>query len=152
MNYNHLTAKELIHYLDLNSTDPLVLRLVKLLQEESLVEELEEAGMDPVTKEFRDDGWNYRGPAEYIQHLRNDLDYYVRECDDLQNQVYDLEKEIKNLSTISLVNFIADVKHKLDMTIMEKDRANAKAEEERVKRKEAEQKFEFWDKMNHGIR
>ena len=152
MNYENLSVKELIHYLDLYHEDPLVRRLVTLLREESLVEELEDAGMDPVTKTFRTDGWNYRGPAEYIQHLRNDLDYYVREADDLQNKVYDLEKEIKNLSTISLVNFIADVHHKLEMAKMEQGRAERIAEQERVLRKTAEQKFEFWDKMNHGIK
>ena len=152
MNYNHLTAKELIRYLDLTSTDPLVRRLVELLQEESLIEELEEAGMDPVTKEFRDDGWNYRGPAEYIQHLRNDIDYYVREAEELQGQVHDLEKEVKRFSTVNLVSFIADVHHKLEMAKMEQGRAERRAEHEQTLRKEAEQKFEFWDKMNHGIK
>ena len=152
MNYEHLSVKELIHYLDLYHEDPLVRRLVKLLREESLIEDLEQVGMDPVDKVFKDDGWEYRTPSEYIQHLRNDIDYHVRECDDLQSQVYDLEKEVNRLSTIGIMNFVADVKHKLDMTIMEKDRAIARAEEEKVLRKSAEQKFEFWDKMNHGIK
>jgi len=151
MNHDNLTAKELIHYLDLYSEDPVVRRLVTLLQEDSLMCELVDVGMDEDTLQFKDD-WQYYSPGDYISHLRNDLDYYVRECDDLQNEVYDLQKEIKNMSTISLVSFIADVKHKMDMTIMEKDRALARAEEERVLRKSAEQKFEFWDKMNHGIK
>lgn len=151
MNYAAMTTKELIHYLDLYSDDPVVRRLVRLLQEESLVEELAALGMDPVTREFKHD-WEYYGPAEYIEKLRGDIDYYVEECNDLENQVRELEGEVTRMSTVSLVNFIADVKHKLDMNNLETARANNRAEAERAARKEAEQKFEFWDKMNHGVK
>lgn len=152
MNYNHLTAKELIRYLGLTSTDPLVCRLVTLLQEESLIEELEEAGMDPVTKEFKDDGWNHRGPAEYIQHLRNDVDYYVREAEDLQEQVYSLEKEVAKLGARGVASLLADIHHTLEAAKMEEGRQRRIAENERKLREEAEQKFEFWEKLNHGIK
>ena len=152
MNYEHLSVKELIHYLDLYHEDPLVRRLVKLLREESLIEDLEQVGMDPVDKVFKDDGWEYRTPSEYIQHLRNDIDYHVRECDDLQSQVYDLEKEVNRLSTIGIMNFVADVHHKLEMAKMEQGRAERIAEHEKKLRQEAEQKFEFWEKLNHGIK
>ena len=152
MNYEHLSVKELIHYLDLYHKDPLVRRLVKLLREESLIEDLEQVGMDPVSKVFKDDGWEYRTPGEYIEHLRNDIDYHVRECDNLQSQVHDLEKEVKRLSTISLVSFIADVHQTLETAKMEEGRARRIAEHEKKLREEAEHKFEFWDKMNHGIK
>lgn len=151
MNYEHLTAKELIHYLDLYSEDPMVRRLVRLLQEDWLMEELIDAGMDPDSRQFKHD-WEYYGPREYIEHLRNDVDYYVRERDEMEAQVFELEKEVKRLGTISLVNFIADVHHKLEMAKMEQGRAERIAEHEKTLRKEAEQKFEFWDKMNHGIK
>jgi hypothetical protein len=151
MNYQHLTVKELIRYLDLTSTDPLVRKLIQLLQDESLVEELAEAGMDPVTQEFKHD-WEYFGPASYIEKLRNDVDYYVEECNNLENKVRELEGEVTRMSTVSLVNFIADVQHKLEMNKLETARANNRAEAERAARKEAEQKFEFWDKMNHGVK
>jgi len=151
MNYEAMSTKELIHYLDLYSDDPLVRRLVKLLQEESLVTELVEAGMDPVTREFEND-WNQYSPGEYIRQLRSDLDYYVRECDDLQSQIQSLEKEVSRMGTVNLISFIADVHHKLEMAKMEQGRAERIAENEKKLRKEAEQKFEFWDKMNNGIR
>lgn len=152
MNYENLSVKELIHYLDLYHEDPLVRRLAVALREESLIEELEAVGMDPDTKAFRDDGWDYRSPGEYIQHLRNEIDYYVRERNEAEDRVLELESEIKRLSTMSIVNFIADVKHKLDMNNLETARANNRAEAEREARKESEQKFEFWEKLNHGIR
>lgn len=152
MNYQHLTAKELIRYLDLTSTDPLVRKLIQLLQDESLMEELEAVGMDPDTKAFRDDGWEYRSPGEYIEHLRRERDYYLEESDDQRRQIDQLEAEVKRMGTINLMNFIADVQHKMEMTTMEKDRAVRAAAADRKLREEAEHKFEFWEKMNHGIR
>lgn len=151
MNYNNLSPKELVNYLDLHSEDPVVRRLIELLQEGSIVGELVEAGMDPNFNTFKDD-WQDYSPGAYIEHLRSDLDYYVRESDELQSQVYDLEKEITRLSTTSLVKFIADVHGQLESAKMSEQRAVNKAETERKLRKEAEQKFEFWEKLNHGVK
>lgn len=151
MKTEHLTIKELINYLDFTSTDPMVLRLVHSLKNESLSVELEEAGMDPTIRKFKDD-WEYFSPAEYINHLQRERDYYLEESDDQRHQIEQLEAEIKRMSTTTLMNFIADVQHKMEMTTMEKDRAVRAAAADRKLREEAEQKFEFWDKMNHGIR
>ena len=151
MNYTNLTKSELIRYLDLSSTDPLVRKLVTLLQEEGLVRELTEVGMDPVTHKFEYD-YDFYGPAEYINHLCNEVDFYQREREEAEYQIHQLEKEIKGLSTMTLMNFIADVNHKMEMNNLELARANNRAEAERAQRKEAEQKFEFWEKLNHGIK
>jgi uncharacterized protein YlxW (UPF0749 family) len=56
------------------------------------------------------------------------------------------------LSTTSLVKFIADVHQTLEMNKSERDRALRQSEQERERRKEAEQKFEFWEKLNHGVK
>ncbi len=151
MNYNNLSARELIHYLDLYSEDPIVLRLVKLLKEESIVQELVDVGMNPDTMTFEAD-YQHVSPGEYIDQLRRDVDYYVEERDSLENEVDELRQEVKRMSTIGIMNFVADVHHKLEMATLEKNRATRAAEEERKRREEAEQKFEFWDKLHHGIK
>ena len=151
MNYETLSAKELIHYLDLYSNDPVVRRLVKLLQEESLVEELVEAGMDPVSREFEHD-WEHLSPAEYIYKLKSDIDYYKQEVDDKDTEIFNLNKEVNRLSTKSLVSFIADVQQTLEFAKMEEGRAKRIAEHEKQLRQEAEKKFEFWEKLNHGVK
>lgn len=151
MNYDNLSAKELIHYLDIYNDDPMVRRLVKLLQEDSVVKELIDVGMDPTSNTFEHD-WQHLSPGDYIEQLRRDMDYYIEERDEAEHKADELEREVIRLSTMSLVNFIADVHHKLEMNTMEKDRAVKRAEQEQELRKEAEKKFEFWDKMNHGIR
>jgi predicted Holliday junction resolvase-like endonuclease len=74
------------------------------------------------------------------------------ERDQMEHEKDELEREVTRLSTMSLVNFVADVQHKMEMNTMERDRAVKRAEQERELRKEAEQKFEFWDKMNHGVK
>ncbi len=151
MNYNTLSDKELIHYLDIYSDDLVVRRLVKLLQEDSVVKELIDVGMDPTNMTFEHD-WQHLSPGDYIEQLRRDIEYYIDERDEMEQEKDRLEREVNRLSTISLVNFIADVHHKLEVSQMERDRANRQAEQERVLRKEAEKKFEFWDKINHGIK
>jgi hypothetical protein len=151
MNYDHLSARELIHYLDLYSEDPVVIRLVSLLKEESLVGELVEAGMDEDSMTFKAD-WQNMSPGEYIKHLENDVDYYVRERDELEQEKEHLEQEVNRLSTISLVKFIGDVSDKLDVAKSEMHRAQRIAENEKKLRQEAEQKFEFWEKLNHGVK
>jgi DNA-binding helix-hairpin-helix protein with protein kinase domain len=151
MRTEHLTTKELINYLDFTSTDPLVRRLIQLLQEDSLAQSLTEVGMDPVGRTFEHD-WQHLSPSNYIVQLRNDAEYYMDERDQMEQEKDELEREVTRLSTLSLVNFIADVHHKMEMNTMERDRAVKRAEQERELRKEAEQKFEFWDKMNHGVK
>jgi hypothetical protein len=151
MRTEHLTTKELINYLDFTSTDPLVRRLIQLLQEDSLVQQLTEVGMDPLARTFEHD-WQHLSPGNYIVELRRDAEYYMDERDQMEQEKDQLEREVTRLSTMSLVNFVADVQHKMEMNNMELARANKRAEQERELRKEAEQKFEFWDKMNHGVK
>lgn len=151
MNYLTMSSKELIHYLDFNSQDPIVRRLVKLLQEESLVEDLVAAGMDPETREFKHD-WSYYSPSEFIEKLQNDVEYMDQDLIEKEREIADLEREVTRLSTKSLVQFIADVHEKLESAKMEEGRARRIAEHEKKLREEAEHKFEFWDKMNNGIR
>ncbi len=151
MNYQTMSTKELVHYLDLYSTDPIVRRLVQLLQEESLVQELVNVGMDPVDRTFEHD-WQHLSPGDYIEQLRRDMEYHIEERDEIEQEKEQLEREVNRLSTTSLVKFIADVHQTLEMNKMERDRAVRQSKKEQELRKEAEQKFEFWDKMNHGIR
>jgi hypothetical protein len=107
--------------------------------------------MDPVARTFEHD-WQHLSPSNYIVELRKDAEYYMDERDQMEHEKDELEREVTRLSTMSLVNFVADVQHKMEMNNMEKDRAVKRAEQERELRKEAEQKFEFWDKMNHGVK
>jgi hypothetical protein len=151
MNYNSLSDKELLNYLDLYNDDPLVRRLLKILEEGSIVQELVDAGMDPTNRTFEHD-WQHLSPGDYIEQLRRDMEYHIEERDEIEQEKEHLEREVTRLSTMSLVKFIADVHQTLEMNKSERDRAVRQSEHERKLRNEAEQKFEFWEKLNHGIK
>jgi len=144
-----LSNKEFINRLDLESTDPVIRRLLAIINDDTIRVELEEAGMDPVDCTFEHD-WEHLYPADYIRKLRDDIDYYKRDIDDKDTEIYNLNKEINRLSTTSLVSFIADVQHTLETAKMEEGRARRIAENEKKLREEAEHKFEFWEKLNYG--
>ncbi len=151
MNYNSLSDKELLNYLDLYSDDPVVRRLLKILEEGSIMQELVDAGMNPNDKTFEHE-WQHLSPGDYIVQLRRDMEYYIDERDELEQEKEQLEREVNRLSITSLVKFIADVHQTLEMNKSERDRALRQSEQERERRKEAEQKFEFWEKLNHGVK
>lgn len=112
MNYDSMTSKELINYLDLHNTDPLVRRLITLLRDESLMEELEDAGMDPVTKTF-EDGWETYTPSEYIYHLRSDVDYYKQDAETWEAQHEQAKQECEKLKARS----VAELLHEMEREV-----------------------------------
>ncbi len=144
-----LSDKEFINRLDLESTDPVVRRLLAILGDNSIRLELEEVGMDHEDCTFSHD-WQNLSPGEYIEQLRKDIDYCNQDLEALEQEKLDLEREVNRLSTISLVKFIGDVSDKLDVANSEMHRHRRIAEQEKKLREEAEQKFEFWEKLNYG--
>ena len=110
MNYNAMTDRELLHYLDLYSEDPVVRRLMHLLgnTRTSLIAELEEAGMDPQTWTFQDD-YDAMFPGEYIEHLRSQLQHAQDEADSLQWKLDGVIEERDQLKTRSIVDLIEEV-------------------------------------------
>ena len=110
MNYNAMTDRELLHYLDLYSEDPVVRRLVHLLGEArgSLITDLEEAGMDPQTLTFGN-GWNTMYPGQYIEELRSQLHDAEDEVEELQYKLDEAVEERDNLKTRGIMEFIQEV-------------------------------------------
>ena len=147
MNYESMTARELVHYLDLYSNDPLVRRLVKLFTHEELIAELVDAGMDPDTLMFQID-WGHESPGEYIQSLRNSLRDAEDEASDLRHRCEDLEEQLEQLRTRSIMDFIDEVRHvKRESESLVSDAMKTikayKDENESLK-----EKIDMWGKMN----
>ena len=110
MNYESMTARELVHYLSMYNDDPLVRRLVSLFSNDSLVTELVDAGMDPDTQLFQID-WGHESPGEYIQSLRNSLRDAEDEASEWRHRCEDLEEQLEQLKTRSIMDFIDEVRH-----------------------------------------
>ena len=153
MNYNAMTDRELLHYLDLYSEDPVVRRLMHLLgnTRSSLIAELEEAGMDPQTWTFQDD-YDAMFPGEYIEHLRSQLQHAQDEADSLQWKLDGVIEERDQLKTRSVADLIEEVwEEKRKNSDMVRDAmATVKAyKDENTRLKE---QIDMWARMNQPER
>ena len=130
MNYNHLTDDELIRYLDNTSDDPVIRRLVDIFlnNDNMIFQQLVDVGMDKDGR-FESD-YEYLPVGEYIQHLRNEVDYYQREAEELEYKLDDEKEKSKRLSARSIAEVmselreqIAVVDRKAKISEQERDRA-----------------------------
>lgn len=110
----NLTIDELVHHLDITSTDPMVRQLVELLQTRdiTLYRELINAGMDPKDCTFSD-SVDELSPSEYIDHLRSDASYYKNEYDDMSAKLDAAEHTIKHLSARSIASVLEEMERQV---------------------------------------
>lgn len=139
MNLLHYSDSELLNYLDLYSTDPVIRRLLTIAdRSEQFISELHNVGMDT-------DGYfeSTFSPAEYIQHLENEIECYSRDLAQATNRVYQLE-------TRTLMSFVEDVNQALKAANQKVTRISMdliKAEEEL---KESQDKLKAWNLLARG--
>jgi predicted RNase H-like nuclease (RuvC/YqgF family) len=106
-----------------------------------ILDDLEDAGMCPDTCTFE----NTYSPGQYIRHLENEIDYLANERNQLQDELHELK-------ATTLIDFIANVKQELHTAKWSIEESRRVAQREKELRIEAEQKWEMWDKLHHGIR
>ena len=142
MNCN-LTFKELIQYLDYTSTDPLVQRLLGYIKdkEENIIEGLVEAGMDPINCSFDYDGY-YHSPGQFIDQLRNDVDYHERMALEWEEKYYRMKEERDQLRARSVAELLNDMNERIKR--IEAERNNS----DRIARKYEEENRELTEKIN----
>ena len=153
MNYNAMTDRELLHYLDLYSEDPVVRRLMHLLGNTrgNLIAELEEAGMDPQTWTFQDD-YDAMFPGEYIEHLRSQLQHAQDEADSLQWKLDGVIEERDQLKTRSIAELIEEVweEKRKNSDMVREAMSTVKAyKDENTRLKE---QIDMWARMNQPER
>jgi predicted RNase H-like nuclease (RuvC/YqgF family) len=106
-----------------------------------ILDDLEDAGMCPDTCTFEGN----RSPGQYIRYLEEEIDYLANERNQLQDELHELK-------ATTLIDFIAQVKQELHTAKWGLNEARKVADRERELRKEAENKWDMWDKLHHGIR
>ena len=97
MNYNAMSDTEFMHYLDIYNDDPIVRRLIGVLERTrgALVDDLVDAGMDARDWTFGD-GWSRESPGQYIQDLQQQfLQEVERERRNNQDLVREAMKTVK---------------------------------------------------------
>ncbi len=141
----NLTFKELIHYLDFNSTDPMVRRLLTYIndQEESIIEGLVQAGMDPINCRFDYDG-SYHSPGEFISKLRNDTDYAEREAAEWEEKYYNIKDERDRLRARSVAELLNEMNEQVKRAHADRNNSDRIAEKYKQENEELQNKINVW--------
>lgn len=150
MNYNVLTYRELVHYLDLNSTDPMVRRLVSMLTDgpNGIFAGLLDAGMDPRTWVFSS-GYQDMTPGEYIQDLESEVRQLNESNDDLRYRLEQAEDERDALKTRNIVDFIEEVQAEKRANKELVREAMATVQAYKKENDKLTEQIDMWGKLNH---
>lgn len=144
MNSN-LSFKELINYLDLHNTDPMVRKLLEYIsiKEENIIDGLVQAGMSPVDFQFDYDGYYYT-PGQFIERLRSDLDYHERESAEWEGKFHSMREERNRFRARSVADILSDMSEQIRKAESERDQANRIITRVQEKNKELEDKINVW--------
>lgn len=149
MNYNAMSDHELMHYLDLYSTDPVVRRLIGVLARTrgALIDDLEAAGMDSQSWTFGE-GWNKFSPGQYIQELRNDVERAEDELRLTQHELMALQDECDRLRTRTIMQLIEEVQSEKRISKSRADEAWKEANRVREENAKLREQIDMWGAMN----
>jgi hypothetical protein len=139
---NHLTDGELIDYTLKYDTDPVRVRLAKIMDNMPgfILKRLEDVGMDPETCMFEN---NY-DPGDWIRHLENELEY-------LNNELYKTQEELVRRQTLTVADFIEELRQenrRLENRISVSDTARRSAEKEK---EQMHSKLKMWSALNGSL-
>ncbi len=138
----HLTDIELARYISTHDTDPVRIRLSKIIEEltDGLLKELEDQGMDLVSRKFD----NTYSPSEYIAFLESELNYYHNELD----QKY---KELSELEQMTVLDFMASVRYQITEVTARCDRMYKENRELQLAHDKMKDKLSMWAKLNGQV-
>ena len=136
---DHLTDRELIDYTLKFETDPVRLRLAKVMDNMpgAILDDLEDAGMDPEFCNFE----NTYLPGQFIRHLESELEIY-------HDENRQLREELEELKARTVMDLIAELKQEIktaDWMAAEarRERDQLKGDHDKMK-----SKLSMWTKLN----
>jgi hypothetical protein len=135
MNLNHLTDAELIQYIIKHDSDPIRVRLAMYMDNMPgrILDGLERAGMDPETCLHE----NTYESGEYIDHLRNEIDYLNDELQETQDKLHKRE-------TMPLALLIEELQHIANSADRRAASAIERAREADEEREKMRSKMKVW--------
>lgn len=145
LNYSY---QELVNYLDMNTTDPMVRRLIDyiLAGQDSVMSGLINAGMDPASYEFSD-SYEYFSPGEYIEKLRRDCDSLEQDLRIAQDDLANMTDERDRLRTRSVAELLEDMEEQVKRAHAERDNANRISRKTNQENEELKEKINVWTIM-----
>lgn len=135
----NLTDKELIDYTLKFETDPVRIRLAKVMDNMPgfILDSLEDAGMDPETCLF-ENTWDC---GQYIHHLQSELDIY-------HDENAQLREELEELKARTVMDLIAELKQEIKTADYLAAEARSEAYRAEKERDLAKDKLSMWAKLN----
>lgn len=149
MNYNSMSDTEFMHYLDVYSDDPVVRRLIGVLERTrgALVDDLVDAGMDDRHWTFGN-GWSQQSPGQYIRELRHELDQAESDLRLAQSELEDMQDECDRLKARSIMQFVEEVQQeKREAQGLVKD-AMKTVQAYKKENDDLKEKIDMWGKLN----
>jgi restriction endonuclease len=145
MNYNVMNDMELMDHLSMTSDDPLVRRLVKMLDKSytGLVKELIEAGMDQNDWRFEGD-YEYFEPGDYIRHLRNRVECAESDARSWEDKYDDACEERNRLKARSVAQLVSEMESEVRKYKDEKYASDRNRERVEKENKELRDKINVW--------
>jgi vacuolar-type H+-ATPase subunit I/STV1 len=145
MNTTHFTDEELINYTIKFSNDPEKIRLATAMERirGAIWDDLVDVGIDETYCTFTSEWGSEMHVGRYISHLREELD--IRD-----EELVQLRKELEELKTRTIMDFIQEVKQELKTANYLVKEAQAEREKEHQARRRAERELEMWDVLTHG--
>ncbi len=136
---NHLTDGELIDYTLKYDTDPVRVRLARIMDNMPgfSLKRLEDVGMDPETCMFE----NCYDPGDYITHLETEIEWRDNDLQELQDKLHEFEQ-------MTVLEFMENVKSKLLAEKRYNERLQRDIEEARKEREDMRSKLKMWSKLN----
>lgn len=149
MQNSNLNINELIHHLDITTTDPIVRRLIDLLltREATLADELIDAGMDPTSYTFYYDGSSEYSPGEFITELRKNVDYLEQDLQCAQEDLACATAERDRLSTRSVASLLASMEEIVKRTKADSDNVNRQIIKVEQENHQLKDKINVWKVM-----
>jgi hypothetical protein len=150
MNYNSMSDQELLHYLDLTSSDPLIRRLINVLAKTrgALIDDLEAAGMDPQRWTFGDN-WTKFSPGQYIEELRNDIRNAEDKLELAQEELEQVINERDQLKTRTIMQFISEAQQEKNAAAVRANEAWAETNRVREENSKLREQIDMWGRLNH---
>ena len=139
MNFDHLTDTELIEYVLKFDTDPVRVRLAKIMDEMPgfILQRLEDVGMDPETCMFE----NTYDPGDWIKHLESEIEYAQREADEA-------EQRAARLEAMTVLEFMANIQSRLRTEQLSNDSLKQQISNAYKERDEMKSKLKMWTTLN----
>lgn len=147
MNYDAMCDRELIHYLDWYNMDPLIRRLLNLVNHDGLMGDLEAVGMNPKTHMFETDQQDLT-VAQYITSLHDQVRSLESELDSSNYELGEAIRERDELQTRSVMDFVNEVwqeKREAELRIRTAQQTVSEVQKENARLKE---QIDMWGKLN----